>query len=141
MKTETDPGWEIVRRREGWGGLTKYGVLTITLSLAACSSLTSAQNNLDVARAGYDAAFLTPAKNYRQLGFCATGTAATLAKPCADRAIVTKLVAQDTTVAKAFADYQAQITSGNTIGANAAFQTLQIAISTAEATAANLGVK
>ena len=107
------------------------------VSLAGCNVT---QNQIDSARTGYDAAFLTPAAHYRNLGFCATGTAATLAKPCADRAVVAKLVAEDNAVKVALANLQAQVASGNTAGASAAFSVLQTAISVAEASAVNLGV-
>lgn len=46
-------------------------------------------------RAGYDAAFLAPAANYRRLGDCAVGVASTLAVPCAEPKIVAKLKAID----------------------------------------------
>ena len=46
-------------------------------------------------RAGYDAAFLAPAANYRRLGDCAAGIASTLAAPCAEPKIVAKLKAID----------------------------------------------
>lgn len=121
--------------------MRKFLFLVPVLALGACLSTPSLQNSLDAARTGYDAAFLTPAAHYRQLGYCATGTVATLAAPCADRAAVAKLQAQDAIVEQAFSSLQNQINSGNTAGANAAFASLQIAISTAEATATNLGVK
>jgi hypothetical protein len=120
------------------GRFMKKFIYAPLLLLAACNV---SQQNVDAARAAYDAAFLTPAAHYRQLGYCASGTVATLAKPCADRAIVAKLRAEDQAVQAAINDLQAQINSGNTTGAMAAFQLLQTAIQTAETTAATLGVK
>lgn len=107
----------------------------LALGLAGCNSSTL-QNNLDTARSAYDAAFLTPAANYRNLGFCATGTKATLAKPCADRAIVKKLSDENHAVIAAFNAWQAQVTAGNTAGADAAYQALQTAVNAAMATLA-----
>lgn len=112
-------------------------VSVAAISLAACNS-TSLQNNLDTARAAYDAGFLTPAAKYRQLGYCATGTKATAAHPCADRQIVAMLRSENTTVIAAFNAWQAQITAGNTAGANAAYAALQTAVAAAMGTIANV---
>lgn len=78
------------------------------VTLAGCVS----QAQVDAARAAYDAAFLAPAAHYRQLGYCAKGTAATLAKPCADRTVVAKLQAADAAVASAIANVQSQMLAG-----------------------------
>lgn len=107
------------------------------LELAACNQ-NVLQNNLDTARAAYDAAFLTPAANYRSLGYCATGTVATLAKPCADRTTVVLLRSENATVINAFNAWQAQIDAGNTVGANAAYTALQTAVAAAMATIGTL---
>jgi hypothetical protein len=113
-------------------------LLLAALALGGCAQLQAvqgfsvSQNALDVARNGYNTAFLTPAANYRRLGFCATGSRWTLQHPCADRAIVTKLRQADAIVAKGFNDVQAMIRAGDNTGAQAAFTSLQTAISTAE---------
>jgi len=78
------------------------------VTLAGC--VTQAQ--VDAAREAYDAAFLTPAAHYRQLGYCAAGTTATLAKPCADRAVVAKLQSADAAVAAAIIGVQTQMVNG-----------------------------
>jgi hypothetical protein len=46
-------------------------------------------------RAGYDAAFLAPAANYRRLGLCPADVAPTVAKPCAVRSVVKHLQVAD----------------------------------------------
>ncbi len=122
--------------------------IAAALALSGCAAISAiqsgqsfvvSQNALDAARSSYDAAFLTPAAHYRQLGFCATGTTFTLAKPCADRSVVAKLVAADATVSAEFKTVQGMISAGNNSGLSAAFTTLQDSISTAEALAATLG--
>ena len=107
------------------------------IGVAACAS-NVAQNNLDTGRAAYDASFLTAAANYRSLGYCATGTVPTLAKPCADRKVVALLRSENATVIAAFNSWQAQVSAGNTAGAAAAYMALQTAVAAAESTANNL---
>ena len=109
--------------------------------IAAAEGYTITQTTLDDARTAYNAAFLVPAANYRNLGFCAAGAKATLAKPCADKPTVDKLKAADAVVSVAFDNVQAMITSGNNSGLAASYSTLQYAIQTAEQIAAAAGVK
>ena len=109
--------------------------------IAAAEGYTITQKALDDAREGYNATFLVSAANYRKLGYCASGTKATLAKPCADRATVAKLQAADAVVNVAFNNLQSMITSGNNTGLAASYSTLQYAIQTAEQIAAAAGVK
>lgn len=110
------------------------------IGLAGCDPTQITQSQVDAARSGYDAAFLTPMAKYRNLGFCATGTVATVAKPCASRATVAKLIAADNAVSTAVTSLQAQVTAGNTAGASAALTTLQTAVTAAEAIAAANGL-
>jgi hypothetical protein len=123
-----------------------FGFLLAVVLLGGCALLQTlegasvTQSGLDAARAAYDAAFLAPAAHYRQLGFCAAGTAATLIKPCAARAVVAQLAAADKIVETAIAAVQAQITAGNTTGLGASYATLTTAITAAEALAVTLGV-
>lgn len=116
-------------------------VATISDQVSAATSFTVTQNELDASVAAYDAAVLTPAANYRNLGFCATGTVATLAKPCADRTIVAKFIAADAAVLKEKKAIQAMITAGNATGLSAAYATLLGLVSTAEGVATSFGVK
>jgi uncharacterized membrane protein len=112
---------------------------TQTSTLASgVSSLSISQSQVDALRSTYDAAVLTPAAAYRQLGYCKTGTSATLAKPCADRALVAKLQAIDGQVAADFNTTQALINSGNNTGLSAAYSLLQQAIVSGETLAATL---
>jgi hypothetical protein len=74
------------------------------------------QEQLDELRSGYDASVLTLAAHYRQLGYCASGTTATLTHPCADRRVVAKLRAIDKSVRGEFDQIQALINSGNLDG-------------------------
>lgn len=126
------------------------GMLLGTAVLGGCSadiipqieagtSFAVTQNELDATRAAYDAAVLTPAANYRQLGYCASGTSATLAKPCADRALVAKFQAADKAVATEMNAVQSMITAGNATGLTAAYNTLLGLISTAEKVATSFG--
>lgn len=114
------------------GGCTALGTLGAT-------SVT--QSQLDATMSAYVGAFLTPAAKYRQLGYCATGAIATLAKPCADRAIVAKLQASNAAVQTAFAAVQGIITSGQTSGLVAAYGLLETDITAADSIAASLGVQ
>lgn len=114
---------------------------TIVQGLQAGQAFTVTQSELDALRSGYDAAFLTPAAHYRSLGFCKTGTVATLAAPCADRTVVAKLVQADNVVAQEFSDVQAMITGGDNTGLQAAYTTLQSGVTTAEALIATYQVK
>lgn len=102
-------------------------------TLGALSGFTVTQSQLDAARSSYDAVVLAPAANYRALGYCATGTSATLQKPCADRAIVAKFVAIDKAVAADMNSVQAQITAGANTGVMAAWSDLQTQIAAAKA--------
>ena len=120
------------------------------LGLTGCAALQAiqsgtnfvvTQNEIDTARNGYDAAFLTPMAHYRQLGFCKTGTTATLTLPCASRAIVAQMISADSAVEINFNTVQALVSSGNATGLSAAFATLQSSITTAESLALTLGVK
>ena len=112
------------------GGLSGCGGLK---TLEAGANFTITQNELDATRTSYDAAFLTPAAHYRQLGFCAPNTPATLAKPCADPAVVAKLRAADKAVAADFTTVQNMINAGQNSGLQAAYNTLLNQIATAEA--------
>lgn len=122
-------------------------VMPALLGVAGCSTLSTlssasvTQSQLDATMSAYVGAFLTPAATYRQLGYCATGTSATLAKPCADRAIVAKLQASNAAVQTAFAAVQGIITSGQTSGLVAAYGLLEADITAADSIAATLGVQ
>jgi hypothetical protein len=116
-------------------------LLLFSLALGGCLSTTVSQAQLDAARATYDSAFLTPAARYRQLGYCATGTTATLARPCADRATVAKLRAVDGQIHAAFTALQSEVTAGGGSTVVSDFSALQSLISGAETLIASLGVK
>lgn len=121
--------------------------IACVLAISGCSTLSTlsgtsiTQSQVDIARNAYDGAFLAPAARYRQLGYCATGTLASVAKPCASRTVVAQLQAADQTVEGAFNAVQAQITAGNTTGLSAAYSTLTTAIAAAENLAVTFGVK
>lgn len=122
-------------------GLGFGGCASAVSQIEAGTSFTVTQNELDATRAAYDAAALTPAAAYRQLGYCATGTVATLAKPCADRALVAKFQAADAAVEAELNAVQGMITAGNATGLSAAYTTLLGLVSTAEGVATSFGVK
>lgn len=121
------------------------GALALAASLAGCgggsalgtieaaATLDISQGDLDTAKAAYDAAFLAPSATYRQLGYCATGTTSTLAKPCASRTFVATLQKDDAAVQAQFATTQNLITTGNNTGLSAAYAEFQTAVTTAEA--------
>lgn len=117
------------------------GCATETKLFQQAESFTITQASVDGLRAGYDGAFLTPAAHYRQLGYCAAGKAATLQRPCADKAIVGKLRAADNAVQDQFVQVQGMIDAGQNSGLGAAYETLKGLIQTAESVAANAGVK
>lgn len=121
----------------GFAGLSGCAAIQ---AIQAGSNFVVTQNELDAAKSGYAGAFLTPAAHYRNLGFCKTGTVATLALPCADRAIVAKLDAANKAVVAQFAAVQAMIAAGDNSGVAAAFTTLQGLIATAESILAQNGV-
>lgn len=115
------------------------GCASTVSQIEAGTSFTVTQNELDAARSAYDAAALTPAANYRALGYCATGTVATLAKPCADRTLVAKFQKADAAVSNEMNTVQGMITAGNATGLTAAYNTLLGLISTAEAVSTSFG--
>lgn len=108
-------------------------------SFLSTTSIT--QDQIDVLRESYDTAFLIPATNYRALGICAKGVSATIAKPCADRAVVIKLQAADNAIEQDFNSVQALVTAGDASNAQLAYATLNNAINTAETLIASTGVK
>ena len=126
-------------------------VLALALALGGCSTISNAfkvaqgvtitQNEVDGARSGYDALFLVPLATYRNLGFCAAGAKATVAKPCADRGIVNKLAASDAIVKVEFDTVQHMIDTGDNTGMSAAYEALLSSIQAAEQIAAANGVK
>lgn len=122
-------------------------IILAVLALGGCSTLGGlsdfniTQNEVDTLRSSYDAAFLTPAAHYRQLGYCKAGTSWSLAKPCADRAVVAKLRAADATVANEFNLVQGMITSGQSSGVSAAFTALESAVTSAESLVTTFGVQ
>lgn len=122
--------------------MRKIFVSLLALLLPACTTTGSlgviTQNEVDSTRATYDSA-MSVAAHYRQLGYCKTGTVWTVALPCADRTLAAKIQAADAAVAKGFNALQAQVTSGNTTGAQAAYATLQTLITAAEALTAGIG--
>lgn len=115
----------------------------VALALSGCSALETAaglsvsQDTVDAVRSAYDAGFLVPANNYRSLGYCPSGGHWTAAKPCAERAVVAKLVVADRVVAQDFAQVQTLVAAGS--NAQAAYVTLESAVSGAIALAQGLG--
>ena len=104
----------------------------------ALSGCNVTQQQLDDARASYNTAFLAPAAHYRNLGYCATGTTFTLAKPCADRTLVASLARADATIHAQFNIVQADVTAGNGTASMNDFSALQQAITTAESLIATI---
>ena len=118
--------------------MRKFFALAVALALGGCLTTTVTQGQLDTVRASYDAAFLTPAAHYRQLGYCRAGTNWTLAKPCADRATVAKLLATDARLHATFNTLQAEVTAGGGAAAVSDFTILQALITNARALIATL---
>lgn len=112
----------------------------LTDAISNLEAFTVTQQTFDEVHEGYTAAFLVPAANYRNLGYCAAGTKSTLSQPCADRLVVTKLQNADKAVSAAFDNVQAMIKSGDNTGVSAAYQGLRDAITAAEGVAAANGV-
>ena len=89
------------------------GFGAIAIALAGCAGLPNfaslqapSQKSLYEIRAGYDATFLAPAANYRELPDCA-GAQFTLTLPCSDAAVVAKLRQADARAAAALEAAQA----------------------------------
>src|SRR5262249_12095998 len=97
------------------------------------------QGQLDAARSTYTGTVLVPLHKYASFPRCGGGVTFTLALPCHDAVMLKKLRNADKVVAKAFDDTQDLITSGNSSGAVAAWQSLQTAISTARGLVAAAG--
>lgn len=121
-------------------------IAALALSLAGCAATNAAlgftvtQTELDAARNSYDGLFLAPAAHYRSLPLCLSSQ--TLVRnQCRDHAITVKLQAADADVAAQFDVVQAMISSGNNTGIVGAYNTLQIAVKTAESLIATYGIK
>lgn len=105
------------------------------------------QSSVDLARASYDATFLTLATNYNERPRCAAGTGPTLANFCSQYSIVVKLRAADKAVETAFAAMQADLDACNTAGnqsacsgLSGAWAVLNASITAAKGIAASQGV-
>lgn len=121
--------------------MRKFFALAVALALGGCLTTTVTQGQLDTVRASYDAAFLTPAAHYRQLGYCRAGTKWTLAKPCADRATVARLRSTDKKLHAAFNNMQVDVMVGDGAATLSDFYLLQTLIENARALIAALPTK
>lgn len=113
--------------------------------LAGCTTVGKIASTKDISlrtvytvRAGYDAAFLAPAANYRRLGLCpkidGVEQKPTLAAPCAQRAVVVKLQAADRVAEAALDNLETYVRAHpGEIGASGLYDAAQKAIATAEA--------
>lgn len=107
----------------------------LALGLGGCQTAESiagfavSQGQIDTLRTAYDGIEAT-AVSYRELGYCKTGTTATLALPCADRKIVAELQADNGAIIAEFDTLQTAVDNGDSQGALAAYSTVQGLITT-----------
>ncbi len=115
----------------------------------AANSVTISQSTIDKVMAGYDTGFLAAATTYRELydkNPCHAGQHASTANLCAERSIVVKLQTIDKGVEDALKAAQDQLDACTAAGQStcsglgAAYDVLKSTISSAEATAVQLGV-
>lgn len=130
-----------IQRAIVWIGM--LGLAAAMLGLSACNSSPNPATPTTVyeIRAAYDVAFLTPAAHYRQLGLCAKGQTATLAKPCADPVLVAKLVAADNAVQVALAALTSFVKANPTLSAASYLSALQAAVAAATQIVTQYGLK
>lgn len=127
--------------------LAAFAVIAVAAPLGACDTIdnlaakasavagyTVTQNQIDSVRATYNAAYLAPAANYRELPKCAPGTSFNLlTNRCRDNAIVRQLQAADRTISEKFTALQAQLDAGNANGSVSAYTALKSAVEAAVA--------
>lgn len=113
--------WKLLLAGSIAGALAGCGIAPLVQDVAGA---TVSQSELDQAETAYTP-ILQLMATYRNLGFCATGTVATLAKPCASRAAVAKMVAANAVVQGEFTDLQNAITNGDNTGALSIYSLLQ----------------
>lgn len=99
---------------------------------SAVAGYTVTQSQIDAVRASYNAAYLAPAANYRELPKCAPGTSFNiLTNRCRDNDIVRQLQAADVTISSKFTKLQAELDAGNAKGSVSAYTALKEAVSAA----------
>lgn len=125
--------------------MRKYLAAAVLLLLVACSHSETPASIVFASRATYDATFLAPAANYRQLPICAAGEVATLAVPCADPMVVIQLQNADK-AAKAALDaaenvVRVVLVANPKFDATAAIATAQQAVQAAVTIVTTYGIK
>lgn len=102
--------------------------------ISAVAGYTVTQQQVDGLRASYNAAYLAPAANYRELKKCAPGTSFNvLTNRCRDNDIVRQLQSADQAIYNGFNKLQAAIDSGNKPNAVSAYTALKTSVETAVA--------
>lgn len=121
------------------GCATQFGErISTVFSVAQKFEIT--QGQIDAARSTYDGTVLAPLYKYASLPRCRTGQKLTLNNPCHDRRLLKQIREVDKSIARAFADTQDRLTSGDNKGAVAAYDSLMSAIDVAKALINQTGV-
>lgn len=121
------------------GCATQFGERVSTV-ISAAQNLTITQGQIDAARSSYDGFVLGPLVKYAGLPRCKTGQKLTINNPCHDRKLLKQIREVDKSIARAFADTQDRVISGDNKGAVAAYNTLMSAIDVAKAMINQTGV-
>ncbi len=105
--------------------------------IGAVANAKITQEQLDAARATYQAVFLVPAATYRRLPLCARDVRTSLRNQCAQRSVVLKIQQVTLTVRASFDRMQSLVDQGASgEGVQTAWTALQTAIGTAQGVAA-----
>lgn len=100
--------------------------------ISAVAGYTVTQNQIDVLRNGYNAAYLAPAANYRELPKCRAGTSFNiLTNRCRDNDIVRQLQSADQAILNGFTKLQVALDAGDKPGATSAYTALKTSVETA----------
>lgn len=109
-------------------------------TIAAVSSFTITQGQIDTARTSYNGLVLAPFYRYALLPRCKKGQTISVSNPCHDRKLVKQLRDTDKIVENSFKDVQHKIDTGDNSGAVVAYDLLMSAVEAAKALIGKTGV-
>jgi uncharacterized protein YceK len=115
------------------------GISSVTQAIEEAAGYTVTQNTVDAARESY-VAFLHPVAYYAGLPMCRSNQTF-LKNQCHDRDLLKKLQGIKNALRDELADVQAQINTGNTKGASAAYATLKSTLANGKNLIAAIGLK
>lgn len=100
--------------------------------ISAVAGYTVTQNQIDAVRQSYNATYLAPAANYRELPKCVAGTSFNLlTNRCRDNDIVRQLQAADQTILAKFTKLQTALDSGDKPGTVSALAAVKASVEAA----------